>query len=407
MNRTLRIIGSRLLPLCLALCLLFSGCSKTDTPAQSSGKTTINVYNWGQYISDGTDGYIDVNAEFTKETGIEVNYITFDSNETMYTKLKTGGSAYDVIVPSDYMIARLISENMLLPLDYDNIPNAKYIMPAYRGMAHDPQDAYSIPYTWGCTGIIYNTKYVDEADAASWDILWNEKYSGKILMFDNPRDAFGVAEFRLGYSVNTTSEQELQACADLLKQQKPLVQAYVMDQIYQSMEHEEAWIGVYYAGDFIQMQGENEDLAFSFPKEGFNLFVDALCIPTCCQNKAAAEAYINFLCRPDICGQNMDYLGYSVPIEGATDYMDPEMTANPVAYPDEAILARGQAYLNLPAKTSQKMDSLWREVKTGGSSSTILIYGLIGLAVVVILLVIILVSRKKKLKKRRSLYQGK
>jgi spermidine/putrescine transport system substrate-binding protein len=399
-------MGSRLLLLCLALCLLFSGCSRTDTPAQSSGKTTINVYNWGQYISDGTDGYLDVNKAFTEETGIEVNYITYDSNETMYTKLKTGGSSYDVIIPSDYMVARLISENMLLPLNYDNIPNAQYIMPAYRGMAHDPTDAYSIPYTWGCTGIIYNTKYVDEADVGSWDLLWNEKYSGKILMFDNPRDAFGVAELRLGYDVNTTNEQELEACAELLKQQKPLVQAYFMDQMYSALEHEEAWIGVYYAGDFIQMQWENEALAFCFPREGFNLFVDAFCIPTCCQNKDAAEAYINFLCRPDICGQNMDYLGYSVPIRGATDYMDEEMASNPVAYPDDATLARGYAFLNLPAEINQKMDSLWLDVRTGGSNSRVLLFGVIGAVVVIALLVILLVSRKNRLKKRRAMYQN-
>ena len=400
MNRFLRILGSILLLACLVLGLAVPGSAAKE-------QVTINVYNWGQYISDGTDGYIDVNAEFEKETGIKVNYITFDSNETMYTKLKTGGSSYDVIVPSDYMIARLIEEDMLLPLNYDNIPNAEYVMPAYRGMAHDPQDTYSIPYTWGCTGIIYNTKYVDEADVGSWDLLWNEKYSGKILMFDNPRDAFGVAEFYLGYDLNTTDEQELQACADLLKKQKPLVQDYFMDQMYSALEHEEAWIGVYYAGDFIQMQWENEALAFCFPEEGFNLFVDSFCIPKSCQNKDAAEAYINFLCRPDICGQNLDYLGYSAPIEGATEYMDEEMASNPIAYPDEATLARGSAFLNLPAKTNQKMDSLWLEVKTGGSSSNILIYGVIIAAVIVILLVILMVSRKNKLKKRRSMYQNK
>lgn len=398
MNRFLRVLGSALLLACLILGLATTGSAAKE-------QVTINVYNWGQYISDGTDGYIDVNAEFEKETGIKVNYITYDSNETMYTKLKTGGSSYDVIIPSDYMIARLIEEDMLLPLNYDNIPNAAYVMPAYRGMAHDPQDAYSVPYTWGCTGIIYNTKYVDEADVGSWDLLWNEKYSGKILMFDNPRDAFGVAEFCLGYDLNTTNEQELQACAELLKKQKPLVQDYFMDQMYSALEHEEAWIGVYYAGDFIQMQWENEALAFCFPKEGFNLFVDSFCIPKSCQNKDAAEAYINFLCRPDICGQNLDYLGYSAPIEGATEYMDEEMATNPIAYPDEATLARGRAFLNLPAKTNQKIDSLWLEVKTGGSSNNTLIYGLIIAAVIVILLVILMVTRKNKMKKRRSMYQ--
>ena len=397
MNRTLRVLGSVLLLACLVMGLATTGSAAKE-------KVTINVYNWGQYIADGTDGSIDVNALFTEETGIEVNYMTYDSNETLYTKLKTGGSSYDVIIPSDYMIARLISENMLLPLNYDNIPNAKYVMSAYRGMAHDPTDTYSIPYTWGSTGIIYNTKYVDEADVGSWDLLWNEKYSGKILMFDNPRDAFGVAELRLGYDVNTTDPQELQDCADLLTRQKPLVQAYVMDQIYGKMEHEEAWIGVYYAGDCLQMQAENENLAFCYPKEGFNLFVDAFCIPTSCQNKDAAEAYINFLCRPDICGQNLDYLGYSAPIEGATDYMDEEMSASPIAYPDEATLARGKAFMNLPAEANQKMDSLWLQVKTGSTSSSALILGLVGAGAVIVLLVIILVGRKNKLKKRRAMY---
>ncbi len=373
------------------------------TSAAKEETVTINVYNWGQYISDGTDGYIDVNKAFTEETGIQVNYITFDSNETMYTKLKTGGSSYDVIFPSDYMVARLIAEDMLLPLNYDNIPNARFVLPAYRGMAHDPEDKYSVPYTWGCTGIIYNTKFVDEADVGSWDLLWNEKYKGKILMFDNPRDAFGVAQFRLGYDLNTTDPQELQACADLLLQQKPLVQDYVMDQIYDKMEHEEAWIGVYYAGDFIQMQWENEDLAFSFPKEGFNLFVDAMCIPKSCQNKEAAEAYIDFLCRPDICGANLEYLGYSAPIEGATDYMDPEAASNPVAYPDDATLARGKAFLFLPAETSQLMDSLWLKVKTSGGNKTLVI-GIIGLVVVIAVCAFFIIRRNKKKAKRKSLY---
>ena len=390
----------------LALTMLAALLAAFSLPGGAAAKdetVTINVYNWGQYISDGTDGYIDVNKAFTEETGIEVNYITFDSNETMYTKLKTGGASYDVIVPSDYMVARLISEDMLLPLNYDNIPNAQYIMPTYRGMAHDPEDKYSVPYTWGCTGIIYNTKYVDAADAESWELLWNEKYKGKILMFDNPRDAFGVAEFRLGYDVNTTDPQLLQNCADLLQQQKPLVQDYVMDQIYDKMEHEEAWIGVYYAGDYIQMTWVNEDLAFSFPKEGFNLFVDALCIPKSCQNKEAAEAYINFLCRPDICGQNLEYLGYSVPIEGATDYMDPEAVSNPVAYPDEETLSRSRAFLPLPAETTQLMDSLWLKVKTSGSSKTLII-GIIGLVIVIAVAVFLVIRRNRKKAKRKSLY---
>ena len=386
----------------MLLCLVF-GLAVTDSSAKEG--VTINVYNWGQYISDGTDGYLDVNAAFTAETGIQVNYMTFDSNETMYTKLKTGGSSYDIIIPSDYMIGRLIEEGMLQELNFDNIPNYQYVGESYKNTAYDPENRYSIPYTWGTVGIIYNKKYVAEEDLGSWDLLWNEKYSGKILMFDNPRDAFGAAELKLGYSLNESSDAALNACAELLKQQKPLVQDYVMDQVYSKMQHEEAWIAPYYAGDYLQMVTENEDLGFYFPKEGFNLYIDAICIPTSAQNKTAAEAYINFLCRPDISGQNLDYIGYSTPIEGATEYMDEEMAASSIAYPDESVLARGQNYLALSQETVQKMDSLWLGVKTDSGSNKVLIFGLIGVAVVVILLVLLLIRRRNKMKKRRSMYR--
>ena len=189
------------------LVCLCAGCGK------SSEKTTIYVYNWGQYISEGDDGSIDVIAEFEKKyPNIKVQYSTFDSNETMYAKLKNGGITVDVVIPSDYMIGRMRQEGMLQELNYDNIPNAKYIDDAYRGLSYDPEDKYSVPYTWGTVGIIYNSKYVDEADVTGWELLWNEKYAGKILMFDNSRDAFGIAEYLLGYSVNTTDSAELQAC---------------------------------------------------------------------------------------------------------------------------------------------------------------------------------------------------
>ncbi len=332
---------------------------------------TINVYNWGQYIADGSDGSIDVNAAFTEATGIRVNYMTYDSNETLYTKLKTGGSSYDVIIPSDYMIAKLIEEDMLLPLDFDNIPNYAYIDEAYRNTSYDPDNLYSVPYTWGTVGVIYNSRYVDETDIGSWDLLWNTKYSGKILMFDNPRDAFAVTESRLGYSLNTEDATELQACADLLIAQKYLVQSYVMDQIYDKMVRGEALVAPYYAGDYLMMADENEDLKFYFPSEGYNLFIDAMCIPKSCENKAAAEAYINFLCSPEICGRNLDYLGYSVPETAAKEYLDPETAASDIAYPDEETLARGQAFSSLSQETSQLMDSLWLSVKTAGGVGTV------------------------------------
>jgi len=343
--------------------------SMMPVSALADGSVTINVYNWGQYISDGTDDTIDVNKAFTEATGIKVNYMTYDSNESLYTKLKTGGSTYDVIVPSDYMVGKLISEGMLEKLNFNNIPNYKYIDEAYKNTAYDPDNKYSVPYTWGTVGVIYNKKYVDQADIGSWDLLWNSKYAGKILMFDNPRDSFAIAEELLGYDQNTEDEAQLRAASYKLIAQKPLVQSYVMDQIYDKMERGEAWIAPYYAGDYLMMAQENPDLGFYFPKEGFNLFIDCLCIPTCCTNKAAAEAYINFLCSPEISGQNLDYLGYSTPETAAKQYMSEDMTSSPIAYPDAAVLARGSSYLSLSQKTCQLMDSLWLSVKTEGGVS--------------------------------------
>jgi len=336
----------------------------------SAASGEITVYNWGQYISDGSDGYLDVIAAFEEETGIKVNYLTFDSNESLYTKLKTGGSTYDVIIPSDYMVGRLINEGMLEEIDFDNIPNYANIDESFKNQAYDPENRYSVPYTWGMVGIIYNTKYVDEADVGSWDLLWNSKYSGKTLMFDNCRDAFAIAESMLGYSLNTQDEQELRNCANKLAEQKPLLQAYVMDQIFAKMTREEAWIAPYYAGDYLYMLEENPDLGFCFPEDGFNVFIDAACIPKGCTNKEGAEAFINFLCRPDICGQNLEYLGYSSPISASKEFMDPEVAESEIAYPDEETLSRSESFNALPTETSQLMDSLWLSVKTSGSETT-------------------------------------
>ena len=366
-------------------------------PEAHAAPNTINVYNWGQYISDGTDGYIDINAAFEEATGIHVNYMTFDSNETMYTKLKTGGSSYDVIIPSDYMVGRLIDEGLLLPLNFDNIPNYQYMDEAYKNTAYDPDNLYSVPYTWGTVGIIYNSAYVDEEDVGSWDLLWNSKYAGKILMFDNPRDAFAIAETMLGYSPNTRDEDELRAAAYKLIEQKPLVQDYVMDQIFSKMEREEAWIAPYYAGDYLLMQQENPDLGFYFPKEGFNLFIDAACIPKGCQNKAAAEAYINFLCDPEISGENLDYLGYSTPISEAKQYMDPETAESEIAYPTEETLSSGRAFINLSEDTSRFTDSLWLQAKTQGSVDT---YAIVCMCAVVVLLAAYFIIHNARRKKR-------
>ncbi|MCI6604952.1 MAG: ABC transporter substrate-binding protein [Clostridiales bacterium] len=386
----------RLTSLLLALVLLFA----LALPAFAA-REEITVYNWGQYISDGTDDSLDVIAAFEEETGIHVNYITFDSNESMYTKLKTGGASYDVIIPSDYMIAKLIEEDMLEPLDFSNIPNYVGIDEAFRDQAYDPENTYSVPYTWGTVGLIYNRQYVSDEDAQSWSCLWNSKYAGKILMFDNPRDAFAIAESILGYSLNTTDEAELRQCADLLAQQKPVLQAYVMDQIFDKMQRGEAWIAPYYAGDYLTMVEENPDLGFSHPQEGFNIFIDAMCIPKGCQNKAGAEAFINFLCRPDISAANLDYIGYSTPISAAKEYMDEEVISSPVSYPDDETLARSESFSALPIEATQTMNDLWLTVKTAGANTTLyLILTLAAVALVIVFFVLKNVYRRRKIARR-------
>ena len=311
----------RLLSLLLALLICLTA---LPTSAAAADTVTINVYNWGQYIADGTDDSIDVIEAFEEAyPNIKVNYMTFDSNESMYTKLKAGGSSFDIIIPSDYMIDKLIQEDMLEELDFSNIPNYETIDEGFKNLAYDPENRYSVPYTWGTVGIIYNAKYVDPADVTGWEVFGNEKYAGKILMFDNPRDAFAIAQLELGYDINTEDSVALGLAAQLLRDQKPLVQAYVMDQIFDKMERAEAWIAPYYAGDYLTMVEENPDLEFYFPEEGYNLFVDAICIPKGAEHKKEAELFINFLISPEICAQNLEFLGYSAPSSAAKALMDP------------------------------------------------------------------------------------
>ena len=345
---------------------LLCGCG--DSSTQHGDKIILNIYNWGQYMADGSDDSLDVIAAFEEAyPWIDVNYSTFESNEVMYTKIAGGGITVDLVIPSDYMIARMIDDKMLLELDFSNIPNYhKYMDPALKNQPYDPENKYSVPYAWGTVGIIYNTKYVDEADVTGWELLWNEKYEDKILMFDNSRDAFGIAALKLGFDLNTTDKVELQKCADELAKQKPLVQQYVMDQIYDLMENEEAWIAPYYAGDYLVMAEENEDLAFYLPEEqGFNRFVDAMCIPTCAQQKEAAELFINFVCDPQIAAGNMEWIAYSTPIPVARDYMDEEKANDPVSYPSEEILAHGTSYTYLPPSISRYVESLFMKVRVG------------------------------------------
>ena len=283
----------KLLSLTLACLLVFSLTACGGEAGNTGDKQTINVYNWGEYI-DQT-----VLDDFEKETGIKVNYTTYASNEEMYSKIVSGAASYDVIIPSEYMISKMISEDLLAELDFSNIPNYKYIGEEYRGLSYDPDEKYSVPYTWGTVVIVYNTKYVDEEDVAdeSINLLWNEKYAGNILMFDNPRDAFALAHIKLGHSMNTTNPQDWYDAAEELKKQKPIVQAYVMDQIFDKMLNEEAYVAAYYAGDAMTMIEKNEDLAAYVPIEGANKFFDSMCVLKTSHNKEAAEKFINFMCE--------------------------------------------------------------------------------------------------------------
>jgi spermidine/putrescine transport system substrate-binding protein len=327
------------------------------------GNIAINVYNWGEYISDGSDDSMDINREFTNLTGVRINYTNYATNEELYSKLRSGYSSYDVIIPSDYMAGRLINEGMLIPLDYSNIPNIEFIDDRFMSPIYDPGGRYSAPYTWGYVGIIYNRNMIfDEEEVGTWNIFWDEKYLGKMLMFSNSRDAFAIAQLKLGYSMNSDDERELYDCLDQLKLQKPLVQAYVMDEIFDKMLGGEAAIAPYYAGDALMMMAENEDLDFIVPDEGTNLFVDVMCIPRGSGQKEAAEMYINFMLEPAVGAANSEYIGYATPNLAALELLDEELRNDPIAYPDVTSCGRPENFIPLPQETSRLMDRLWTEL---------------------------------------------
>ena len=338
-----------LLGLSLLVCV-FSGCA-------GGGKNgEVNVYNWGEYIDES------LLKQFTRETGIKVNYKTFDTNESLYSVLKQGGVSYDVIVPSDYMASRMIAEDMLEKINFDNVPNLSFIDDGFKNQEYDPTGEYTVPYMWGVTGIIYNTTMISD-EISSWGALFDPKYSGQILMFDNSRDAFGVALKYLGYSMNTTDLDELEAAYNLLREQKPLLQAYVMDQIYDKLESGEAAIGPYYAGDYLSMLENNPDLAFVVPIEGSNQFVDLFCIPKGAPNKANAEAFINFMCRTDVSMANSEYIGYTSPNHEVESLIELDDHERAIMYPSAYELSRCEFFVNLPQAILDAYDNYWIGLK--------------------------------------------
>ncbi|MDD6735031.1 MAG: ABC transporter substrate-binding protein [Clostridiales bacterium] len=327
---------------------------------------SINVYNWGEYISDGSDGLLDVNTEFTNLTGINVNYSTYANNEELYAKLKGGGADYDIIIPSDYMIARMIKEGMVQKLNFENIPNYQYIMDSFKGKLYDPKNEYSVPYTWGTVGIIYDNSAIDvPPEEIDWDILWDEKYRDSILMFDNPRDAFAIAEKLLGYSMNTEDPKELKNAAEKLKEQKHLVQSYVMDEVFDKMGAGEAVLAPYYAGDAVTLMDEYDHLSFAIPKSGTNLFFDAICIPTGARQKEAAELYINFMCEPDVAYATTSYIGYSTPNGAAYEMLDDEVKEDGISYLDDEFLDdKTEVFANMSDEANLMMQNLWTDMKS-------------------------------------------
>ncbi len=407
---------------------MLSGC----TAEEGDGSvTTLYVYNWGEYISDGSEGTVDVNEQFEQwyydkfHQRVKVNYSTYSSNESLYAKISSGSVNYDVIVPSDYMIERLIEEDLLAKLDYSNIPSAGNILPEFRNADYDPDldhngyNDYSVPYLYGMIGIIYNAEKVDDADIGSWDLMWNEKYAGNILQFNNSRDAFGSAMYYLGLwdQINTDNEATWRLALEQLKAQKPILQGYVMDEIYNKMENGSALIAAYYAGDYLTMYENNEDLEFYYPKEGTNLYVDAMCVPKASQNKLIAERYIDFMLSVDenygapaianaeytyyaspnrLVVENEDYYAYMEDIkEGGYHMMYPDM--DPAATP-----VKTSSYRNLSGDKLLLLNNLWEELKSditvsGGIYAIcgVILGALIGLSV-------FLCVRKQKRKKYTS-----
>ena len=329
----------------------------------------LYVYNWGDYIDDS------VIDDFEEETGIHVTYDLFETNEEMYPVIEAGAVHYDVVCPSDYMIQKMAENGLLSPINMENIPNLENIDPLYMEMskAFDPDNAYSVPYTWGTVGILYNTKLIEEKNLPvprRWSDLWNPAYQGEILMQDSVRDAFMVAEKALGYSMNTTDPAEVAAARDYLISQKPLVQAYVVDQVRDKMIGGEAAIGVIYSGEMLYIQEEvaaqelDYNLEYVIPEEGTNLWLDSWVIPWNAKNKENAEKWIDFLCRPDIALRNFEYITYSTPNKAAFDMLDEEVQENKAVFPDIDSLENSEVYHHLGDEADNLYNSMWKEVKS-------------------------------------------
>lgn len=364
---------------------------------------SLNVYNWGLYISDGSDESVDVISTFEELTGIKVNYTTFDTNESMYAKLKSGGASYDVIFPSDYMLGKMANEGMLLPLNKENIPNLAGISELYLDKEYDPGNVYSVPYMWCMVGITYNKDMVDEADLEQgWNLLWDPRYTGQILQFNNSRDCFAMALKTLGRSMNPTSTQDIDDALVKLQEQKPLVQAYVMDEVFDKMEGGEAALAPYYTGDGLTMIAENPSLGMFIPEEGTLQCVDAMCIPASSQNQEAAEMFINYMCEVDVALQNTLFVQYTSPVEAVRDLLPAELRDSELMYPDPELIERSEYPSVISDELNSAMDMAWSQMKSfddTGNQWLVPVFLLVAIAMTVFN-----VWRRRARKKRRQMY---
>ena len=353
---TKRVVFRRILPIAMVLVIGGGGIYYGSQNASAGGSQQLIVYNWGEYMDS------DVIDIFEEETGIKVVYDEFETNEIMYPKVEAGSSAYDVVCPSDYMVQKMIENDLIQELDYDKIPNAKENIGAQyyeQAAAYDPGNKYCVPYCWGTVGIIYNKTMVD-TPPTKWADLWDEKYADNILMMDSIKDSFMVALKKNGFSSNSLDESELQIATDDLIAQKPLVQAYVVDQVRDKMIGGEAAIGVMFSGDAIYVIGENPDLDYVIPEEGTNVWIDGWVIP---KNKENAEKFIDFMCRPDVALKNFEYITYGTPNTAARELIEDEDLKNsPIAFPDLTQYNNLETFLYLGEDGEELFNKYWKEV---------------------------------------------
>ena len=408
-------LTKRIISLVLLVCVLLPCVLSLASCEEKVRK--FYIYNWGEYMPLGKYGSSNIPEEFEKhynathDDKIAVVYSIYSSNEDMYAKLKSGSNKIDLIIPSDYMIARLISEGMLAKLDYSNIPNYKYISDQFKntegqsdGPSYDARCEYTVPYTYGLVGLIYNTTMVDEAPT-SWRILWDERYTGMILNFNNSRDAFGIAQYILSYEtghtseddnyVNTSDKARWDESLELLQAQRPVMQAYVMDEVFNKMESGAAALAPYYAGDFYIMQEVNEDLAFVFPEEGTNIFVDAMCVPATSENKDIAEAFMNFVLTPEWAKEIAEYIAYACPNTAVTEDESYEYYQDEILYPNTENMTT-YYFENLDIETLRYSNSLWEKMKVESSSGNgIYVFAAVIVATVALFFIISAIKKRK------------